>query len=143
MQRPRHHWAFRSNPKVYRLEGALKKLKVDWWTTKKSDARAGDRVLFWNVKEPGVGVIAFGEVLTNPEVRGADEGQPHWGVLTEDEPRALIRYVLPSGLPLLRGGPHDAILRQLSVYRATQGTVYRITPEQWNVVVAAAGGWPG
>jgi hypothetical protein len=87
VQRARQYWAFRSNPNVYRLDEALKRFETDWWTTKRSQVRTGDRALFWNVKNPGIGVIGFGEVLSDPEIRGPEEGRPFWVVPSEEEPR--------------------------------------------------------
>ena len=127
-----HYWAFLANPLMYRIEDAVRELDVDTWTTKGSDVAAGDRVLIWKAKggDPVRGIVALGEVLTDPVPMAGES--PFWvnpasGRAVEN--RVRIRYVRPSGLPLWLEDPANAILRELSVSRATGGTVFHMTPE--------------
>lgn len=55
------------------------------------------------------------------------------------EPRVLVRYVRPRGLPLWEPDP---VLEGLSVSRARGGTAFHVTPEQWDALVDLAGGGP-
>ena len=50
---------------------AVRDLDEDWWLTGGADLHAGDRVAIWKYKGTGDhrGIIAFGEVLTDPEMR--------------------------------------------------------------------------
>jgi predicted HNH restriction endonuclease len=56
--------------------------------------------------------------------------------------RIWIRYERCPGLPLLLGGPHDSLLQQLSVSRAQGTGAFRVTDEQWQQLIEAAGGIP-
>src|SRR5687767_14253298 len=97
------YWAFQANPRIYRIEDAVRELDQDTWTTKGSDVAAGDRVMIWKAKggDPVRGVIALGEVLTDL-VRMAGESaywvDPAAGRTVED--RVRVRYFRPPGLPL-------------------------------------------
>lgn len=139
------YWAFLADPRLYRIEDAVRELEGDSWATKGSAVAVGDRVLIWKAKgnEPVRGIVALGEVLTDPApLRGDSEYwvDPSAGRAIEDH--VHFRYVRPPGLLLWLDGPQDAILRNLNVSRARGGTVFHVTPEQWASVVEAAGGWP-
>lgn len=111
----------------------------------RGDVRPGDRALIW--KSQGVdgwrGVVAFAEVLSFPVTQPT--AHPEYYIDRNDRQilveRANIKYVLPPHLPLVvNGRGHDAV-ESLTV-NGHQGTVFRVTPEQWSIVVHAAGGWP-
>jgi predicted HNH restriction endonuclease len=79
----------------------------------------------------------LGRVVTDPESR-ADRENPYW--VTPDEAleyRVNVAYRNPPGLPLWVGGPHDSIVKDLSVCRARGGTVFTIKPDQWNAILVA------
>jgi len=140
-----NYWALCADPRVYRIEDAARELSTDTWTTKKSAIRAGDRVAIWKTLGSGKrrGVIALGDVLTDPTMCGA-EHEEYWVRPTDAqdvEPRVTFRYMHPPHLPLWIGGPATHVLDALSVSRG-QGTIFKITPEQWDALVEAAGGWP-
>ena len=145
-EQPRQYWAFFANPRIYRIEEAVRELTTDLWTTKGRPVRTGDRVLIW--KGAGVdryrGIVALGEVLTDPDLR-ADSANRFWvtpPASDELEERVAVRYVVPHGLPILSDGASNAVLDQLSVSRARGGTVFNVSAEQWQHVLAAVGGWP-
>jgi hypothetical protein len=142
----RRYWAFFANPRIYRIEAAVRALTMDTWTTKGKPVRAGDRVAIWRgAGIDGVrGVVALGEVLTDP-APGTDADNPFWvrpPAPDEVQERALVRYVVPPGLPLLTRGEADSVLDALSVSRARGGTVFVVSPDQWAALLGAAGGWP-
>jgi len=140
-----NYWALCADPRVYRIEDAARELSTDTWTTKKSAIRAGDRVAIWKTLGGGKrrGVIALGEVLTDPIVCGV-EHEDYWVHPTDAqgaEPRVTFRYVHSPRLPLWIGGSATNVLEALSVSRG-QGTVFKILPEQWDALIEATGGWP-
>jgi hypothetical protein len=140
----RQYGALAANPAVYRVLDAVSDLEVDSWTTKGKDVRAGDRVLIWKYKgrDPYRGIVALGEVLTDPENR-YDVENPYWiRPAPQPDERVRVRYVRPPGLPLWVGGDVDEVFLDLSVSKAQGGTVFLVTQEQWSAVVRAAGGWP-
>ena len=64
------YWTLAAHPARYRIVDAVRNLDDDWWTTGGADLHAGDRVAIWKYKGPDDhrGIIAFGEVLTDPEI---------------------------------------------------------------------------
>ena len=139
----RRYWALCANPSVYRIEQAVRERVTDAWTTDGRSIRAGDWVLIWKGKGQGEhrGVVALGEVLTDPQPL-PDADNPYW---VEPPPpdqlreRVLVRYVVPERLPLWEP---DQVLEGLSVSRARGGTVFHVTPEQWDTLVDRVGGLP-
>lgn len=135
------YWTFAANPGHYDVVRAIEEDDIDWWTTAGRDIRTGDRVVVWKFKgnQADRGVVALAEVLSDPEVVGG----PRWEVdpTADIAERVKIRYVRSPALPLWLGGPSDAVLRSLSVSRATGGSVFNVTVEQWDAIVEAAGGW--
>lgn len=142
--RSQRHWALFAQPRVYRIEEALRSVTNDRWVTAGKDLRRGDRVLIW--RGVGVdgqrGVVAFGEVTSDPEDLD-DSENPFWVEKQKRiaEPRVRVRYVVPSGLPLWFS-QHEGLLGGLSVARARGGTVFNVSGDQWKSVVALSGEWP-
>jgi hypothetical protein len=142
----RSYWAFLSNPSIYRIEDAVREIEQDWWTSKGRGVEVGDRVIIW--KSLGGsdrrGIIALGEIIGAPEDRKSEPDSywvdPEQGEIVEE--RCLIRYKSAPKLPLWVGMDHDDLLMDLSIARATGGTVFKITPSQWECILLAAGGWP-
>ena len=138
------YWAFQANPNIYNIEAAVRRLEVDTWPTRERDIRIGDKVIIWKAlgSSHRRGVVALGEVISDPAlIQAANDpflidsssGQTL-------EPRVRVRYVCPPRLPLWVGDAMESVLERLSVSRA-RGTVFRVTEEQWEEVVEAAGGW--
>jgi hypothetical protein len=144
----RRYWTLASNPDHYRVVEAVRDLDEDWWTTRGADIHAGDRAAIWKYKGSGNrrGILAFGEVLTDPEVRGPSDEELKYWVEPDDlaaENRVRVRYVLKPPEPLwLDLAPPDSVIRRLPVSRAQGGTAHHLTPDQWDELVALAGGWP-
>jgi hypothetical protein len=142
---PRAYWAFCANPDLYRIEAAVEDLVGDHWTTKGRPIKAGDRALVWKAQGSGGtrGIVALA-VITSDPVMMSDEENPFWidrASATLPEERVAVRYVRLSGTPLWLAGANESVLRNLSVSRG-QGTVFYVTPSQWEDVVRLAGGWP-
>jgi hypothetical protein len=143
----RGYWAILANPDVYRVEEAVAERDTALWTVQRGHVRAGDRVAIWKAKGSGIrrGVIAIGEVLTEPaDLEEDPTALQYWrdGTGTGPQRRVRVRHVRPPRAPLWLEEDASGVLANLSVARATGGSVYRIEPEQWTQLIDALGGWP-
>lgn len=142
------YWTLASHPSRYRLVDAVRDLDEDWWLTGGAELRAGDRVAIWKYKgrDDYRGIIAIGEVLTNPEKREEPpDSRPYWidPEGTADGLRVRVRYVIKPPEPLwLELAPTDSVIHQLPVSRAQGGTAHHVTADQWAQLMALVGGWP-
>lgn len=142
-------WVFAANPRLYRAQDAVTAMDEDWWMTKGSPVRAGDRAAIWKYKgnETERGIIALGEVLTDPQERDTSD-TPFWTEagqtqLAGPSPRVLVHYVRPPGLPLWLEQDGDSVVNELSVSRAQGGTCFVVSASDWDRLVEEGGGWPG
>ena len=144
----RRYWTLAAHPARYRVVDAVRDLDEDWWLTGSADLHAGDRVAIWKYKGTGDhrGIIAFGEVLTDPQMRDlSGEDHTYWmdPAGTAAALRVRVRYVIKPAEPLwLEFAPVGSVIGQLPVSRAQGGTVHHLTPDQWAQLMALAGGWP-
>jgi hypothetical protein len=142
------YWTLAAHPARYRVVDAVRDLEEDWWLTGGSDLHAGDRVAIWKYKGPGDrrGIIAFGEVLTDPEMRDLSDDDHMYWIDPDAKAAALrvrVRYVIKPSEPLwLELAPTDSIIRQLPVSRAQGGTAHHVTADQWAQLMALVDGWP-
>jgi hypothetical protein len=143
-----NYWAFSGNPRYYRVEDAVRELKEDFWTVPNRDVQAGDRAIIWKAKgnERLRGIIALAEILTNP-LPMKDPNPQYWvdqDAANEVVDRVQIRYFIPPALPLWEGETNLKVLeeRELSVARATGGTVFHVTLDHWDAILQEVGGWP-
>lgn len=146
-EQQRQYWAFGANPKTFNIGQAIQELSEDTWTVPGRNVRAGDRAIIWKFKgnEKDRGIFALAEVLTDP-VSKADPVPDYWvdqQAANQVVDRVRVRYYVPPALPLMMGAMDLPILRELSVARATGGTVFHVTPEQWETIMKLVGGWPG
>jgi hypothetical protein len=142
-----NYFALNANPGVYRVEDAVANLGTDLWNAKKARFEAGDRVIIWKSygtrgprRDRHRGVVALGEVLDSPSERPSLSRYwiaPATGALIQ--PRVEVRYIRPPNLPLWE---HQyPALGGLTVCGG-QGTVFIVQPDQFEMVVRLAGGWP-
>lgn len=140
--RPPTYWALVASPRQYGILDAIAARDSDLWTIGGHDVREGDWAVIWKSKgrDDRRGVVALAEVISGPEEALHDV--PEWLDDTGRQSlmRVRIRYANTPDLPLWLDGPADEILRDLSVSRATGGGVFRVTPEQWERILEAAGG---
>lgn len=79
--------------------------------------------------------------MSDPQLQG-DADNPYWIVPNESPaPRIEVRYVRAPRLPLWIGGVQSEVLEGLAVARARGGTLFSVSPSQWDAIVEAAGGW--
>lgn len=144
----RRYWTLASHPSRFRVVDSVRNLDEDWWLTGGAEFHAGDRVAIWKYKgrDDHRGIIAFGEVLTDPEMHElTDDDREYWidhNVMAV-APRVLVRYVIKLSEPLwLERASAQSVIRQLPVSRAQGGTAHHVTSDQWNQLMDLAGGWP-
>jgi hypothetical protein len=147
----RRYWTLAAHPERYRVVDAVSNLDEEWWLTGGADLHEGDRVAIWKYKgrDDHRGIIAFGEVLTDPEMRDlSDDDNAYWidpdaEVAAVAAPQVRVRYVIKPSQPLwLERAPTDSVIRQLNVSRAQGGTAHHVTSDQWAQLMALVGGWP-
>jgi Domain of unknown function (DUF3883) len=92
------------------------------------------------------GVIAFGEVLTDPEtISLAREQKPYRLASTRRRqlpdvaPRVRVRYITGPGLPLWADQGSGSVVDELPVTRAQGGTAHHVTLQQWDRLLREAG----
>lgn len=132
-------WALCANPSRYHIQDALRHLDLDRWSVPRGDVQAGDRVLIWQTtdSEGRRGVVGVGQVLSNP-TQMQDLENPFWidpSEGTDVQRRVEVRYLPAAGLPRWTNDPEAGdIINDLSVARARGGTVFKVTPEQWEAL---------
>jgi hypothetical protein len=146
-QHDRRYWVFCANPRSYKVIEAIRNEQIHTWIVTRGDVRKGDRAIIWKSKgnDHDRGIVAFAEVLTDPKP-GMEPQYAYWkasDVPDKATPRVSIRLFKPEGLPIWESGPARDILTSLSVSRATGGTVFKVTAEQWDSLMDYIGGWPG
>ena len=145
---PRGYWTLAANPVRYRVVDAVHDLNDDWWLTGGADLHAGDRVAIWKYRgrDDRRGILAFGEVLTDPEMRDLSDDDHSYWIDPDGTAAALrvrVRYVIKPSEPMwLELAPADSVIRQLPVSRAQGGTAHHITSDQWAQLMTFVGGWP-
>lgn len=143
-----NYWAFLANPKLYNIQKAIQEQEEDSWTVPHRDVRAGDRAIIWKARgnDSQRGIVALAEILTDPIPAKARNGE-YW----VDQQRAnqqvdrvqVHYYQIPSILPLWDDRTDVPFLKDLSAARATGGTVFHVTSDQWDTLMELVGGWPG
>lgn len=137
------YWAFNANPDQYRVQEAVRERVKDLWWVDRSNPGIGELVIIWKSKGKSKtrGVVAFGEVLSEPQWL-ADEDNPHWVNVNDawtEKRRVCLRYIQAPGLPLWDDYSDTSVFQGLTV-RGNQGTVFVVQPDQWRRIVEAAGG---
>lgn len=140
----RRYWAFCSNPKHYKLQEAVEELQEDIWRTKEHRVRLGDRVLLWQAKGNGKhrGVVGFGEIVSDPAILSVPREHQRYSVnpdLLRPALRVKVKIVRVPNPPLWLNEA-NAFLADLSVARATGGSIFNLTAEQWHQAFHTAGG---
>jgi energy-coupling factor transporter ATP-binding protein EcfA2 len=121
-----HTWLFQSNPKIYDLIDELKNLQVgdeDSWRVNRyrSEMKPGDIVILW-VSGQQAGIYALGELTDEPK----NENGEVW---------VSYRYTHILDTPISRDTiKAHPILHNMQIIRMPQGTNFRVTDEEWNVL---------
>ena len=137
------YWALLATPRVYRLQERLADpAPDDLWTTKGRSICRGDKVVIWQGsggrRGAPRGVVALGEVTADPAVI-SDVKNSDWVDSADSQipqERVQVRYTHRFPRPMT--ADDDPVIGDLSVGRATGGTVFHVTPEQWDALLALA-----
>ena len=130
-------WLFQANPAYYDIRGAVSEVSEMNWATSQyqKEIQAGDNVYFWESGATG-GVLARGEVLTDPNPMLEQEGQQFIRDPSKFEGEQLrvrlrVDDVLsrPIGRDVLSEHP---VLEGLGVLRFANATNFKVTPEERN-----------
>lgn len=138
------YWAFCANPKKYRVREAVYELKHGHWISDRSAVRKGDFAVIWQSldKQGKRGIVAFAEILSDPELL-EDQEDPYWvkqDELQQKKPRVAVKFHISPRLPLwVDDSSVGDFLRSLNVARSTGGTVFHVTPEQWEKLLELSG----
>ena len=141
------YWGILCHPHTYDVQAAAAVLAEDTWNLPVGDPEAGDRLVFWKAKGRSNerGVVALGEVLSEPAVIPPNpRSAEFWpgGMPADRQRRIWLRFVPPPAGPLWLHEDRDGVLAGLTVGRAQGNKLYTVTPEQWDRLVVAFGGWP-
>jgi Domain of unknown function (DUF3883)/EVE domain len=145
-------WTLAANPGAFRVENNVREEDEEIWRTNRKVIR-GDRVAIYKYKGRDTyrGIVAFGEIITNPEPMYIPHGTDPYDVirsygrpLPERAEWAWVRHVRAPRLPLWADLGSGSVVDELAVARAQGGTVHQVTGEQWERLVEEADlvGWP-
>jgi hypothetical protein len=126
-------WIFQANPKLWNLEGAVRKLKTLTWLVKQHADRihAGDTVYLWQSGKSG-GLLAVAEVLTDPAELEAAADETEFALAEErfDGRQLRVRLGVSKILlsPISRAElAVDPILSKLSILEQPLGTNFPVS----------------
>ena len=135
-------WLFQGSPTFYRMFDAIKDLNEIPWplNRNKQDISVGDKAIIW-ISGRQAGIYALGEIIEPVKIFEELSDINYWidpNMLNNmlNQPGPLIRLTTKLlDHPLLRKDlKQDSILKDLSVIRAPRGSLFKVTPEQWNRV---------
>jgi hypothetical protein len=129
-------WAFLANPRRYRIDDAVRELSEDLWKVPRGDVEPGDHIAIWRASggRGHRGIIALATALTAPELLSQpDHLLGYWVDRPPAAPQrcAWVRYHQSHGLPLWLNEDQTGLLSKLSVSRARGGSVFQMSPDQW------------
>ena len=141
--RPREtkYWLFQANPETFRIFNWWKdhpdEETITWSIRQYADElRKGDRGIIWLSGDKS-GIYALVDVVTNPSwIAHTEEEKSYWSIKTElykISRRSVLKYLLKLfENPISRNFClEDEVLSGLTILKQAQGTVFRITREQW------------
>lgn len=135
----RSYWAWVANPGVFKVDDAIREREEDSWLTKGKPVKPGDRGVVWRSlgADGKRGVIAIGEVISEPYMARADE-DPYW-ITPPDQPEQVvdIRYIPLEGLPIWSGTPALDDLG-LNADKARGGTLFHLAVDHWHRLLEIA-----
>ena len=138
----RQYWALVADPKLYRIEAAIRDRESTEWTTKGRQIKRGDRVAIWKTRgrDADRGVIALGEVLRFRARSGGARSVLEWIARVRPGRRVGRGEVRPGAQAAHLGAESRSRQPQRRACSGRYGL--RIRPDQWELLVAAACGWP-
>jgi MoxR-like ATPase len=138
-------WIFQANPNFYDVRGALRRLTKQTWLVSRfrDDMALGDKVYLWESGSEG-GIVGVAEIEGLPMMASdPDEERPfvkEAGKFEGEHLRATLKILRVVEPPITRNElMSHAELRGLSLFRAPQGTNFRLSSEQTAAIEAILG----
>jgi hypothetical protein len=137
------YWLFQANPRHWDLAEHLRTWKVgdveDWTLSRHAaDVRDGEDVALF-ASGPDGGILAFGRLDGEPYQRERPSWRDAGAPPTERSINVELVRALPNPIGRATLAAH-AVLRDLAVLRAPQGTNYRMTDNEWRAVQTLVAG---
>lgn len=137
-------WIFQANPNRYDILNALADNEIGtekhWLVNQhKNEISAGDIGLIWLSGREG-GIYAVAEITSNPEMLVASENEEKYWIDSDDKNKSKqrVKMIIKSNLlnnPITKEVlKRTAGLESLSIFRQSQGTNFRVTENEWNVI---------
>jgi hypothetical protein len=133
------HWIFQGSPELFDVDGYIRSRQELLWSVRqhKDHILAGDRVLLWRSGATG-GVIAVCSVIDPPSKEILEDAPEFWKEkpdIQTGEMRCRLRVVDSFvDAPLARSAIR-AILPELSIVKAPQGTNFEITQTDYEKIM--------
>ncbi len=133
------HWIFQGNPNQFDVDGYIRGRQEILWSVRqhKDHILAGDRVLVWRSGATG-GVIAGCSVLAPPSKEILEDAPELWKEkldIQTGEMRCRLRVEDSFVTTPIARAAIKAILPELSILRAPQGTNFEITQTDYETII--------
>jgi len=137
-------WIFQANPNRYDILNALADDDIGtekhWLVNQhKNEILKGDIGLIWLSGREG-GIYAVVEITSNPEMLIATEKEEKYWIDSEDKNKNRLRVKMKITLNLLNNPItketliKTAGLENLSIFRQSQGTNFRVSNSEWEII---------
>lgn len=139
-----HVWIFQANPNRYDILNALADDKIGtekhWLVNQhKNEISIGDIGLIWLSGREG-GIYAVAEITSNPEMLVASFEEEKYWIDSDDKNQERLRVKMDLKINLLNNPitkedlKKTAGLESLSIFRQSQGTNFRVTENEWEII---------
>jgi len=137
-------WIFQANPNRYDILNALADNEIGtekhWLVNQhKNEISTGDIGLIWLSGREG-GIYAVAEITSNPEMLVASEKEEKYWIDTDDKNKERLRVKMELKINLLNNPITKEVIRNtaglenLSIFRQSQGTNFRVTENEWKII---------
>lgn len=137
-------WIFQANPNRYDILNALADdgigIEKHWLVNQhKNEIIKGHIGLIWLSGREG-GIYAVTEITSNPEFLIAPEKEEKYWIDSDDKNKERLRVKMELKINLLNNPITKEELRQtlglegLSIFRQSQGTNFRVTSNEWEII---------
>jgi hypothetical protein len=137
-------WIFQANPNRYDILNALADEEIGevkhWLVNQyKNEISAGDIGLIW-LSGPEGGIYAITEITSNPEMLVASLEEEKYWIDSDDKNKERLRVKMYLKINLLNNPIKKEVLRKtsglenLSIFRQSQGTNFRVTKNEWEII---------
>ncbi len=137
-------WIFQANPNRYDILNALADNEIGkekhWLVNQhKNEISTGDIGLIWLSGSEG-GIYALSQITSNPEMLIPSEKEEKYWIDSDDKNKERLRVKMELKLNLLNNPITKEDLRKtaglenLSIFKQSQGTNFRVTRSEWEII---------